>query len=226
MIATFVNAGAIIVGTLIGCLLKGGLSEKQSKILMQAMGLAALVIGINSVVQNMSNSSSPVLFIAALAIGACVGQALNLDGRINSLSSKSKRLGNIEGLVTATLLFCVGTLSILGPIESAIHDNQTLLYTNALLDFVTSMVLASTFGISIIYSAAILLCWQGSIYLGATYLEPFISSSLMCEIGIVGGVLILATGLSILKIVEIKTVNFLPALLVPVIYFLFLSLIG
>ena len=225
MIATLVNTGAIIVGTLIGCLLKQGLNEKQSKILMQAMGLVALVIGINSVVQNMENSTSPVLFIASLAIGACAGQAIDLDGRINSLSTKCKNIGNIEGLVTATLLFCVGALSILGPIESAIHDNQTLLYTNALLDFVTSMVLASTFGISIIYSAAILLCWQGSIYLGATYLEPFISDSLMCEIGIVGGVLIFATGLSILKIVEVKTVNFLPALLVPIIYFIIHSLI-
>ena len=226
MIATFVNTGAIIVGTLIGCLLKKGLNEKQSKILMQAMGLAALVIGINSVMQNMENSMLPVLFIASLAIGACAGQAIDLDARVNNLSSKCKKFGSIEGLVTATLLFCVGTLSILGPIESAIHDNQTLLYTNALLDFVTSMVLASTFGISIIYSAAILLCWQGSIYLGATYLEPFISSSLICEIGIVGGVLILATGLNILKIVEIKTINFLPALLVPVIYHAILGLIG
>ncbi len=220
MLGTYANTGAIIAGTLIGCTLKKGLNEKQNTILMQAMGLAAIAIGVNALVHNMSKSTLPVLFIVALAVGGFMGQSLRLDERIDALGERFKKLGNLEGLVTAVLLFCIGTLSILGPIESALNANHVLLFTNATLDFVTSMVLASSFGISIIYSALILFLWQGSIYLGATYLEPFITAPLMAEIGIVGGILILSTGLSILQAVQIKTINFLPALLVPPLYFL------
>ncbi len=223
MIGTYANVAGIVAGTLIGCTLKKGLNEKQNTILMQAMGLAAVAIGVNALVSNMGKSTLPVLFIVALALGGFVGQSLRLDERIEALGERFKKLGNLEGLVTAVLLFCVGTLSILGPIKSALNGEHILLFTNATLDFVTSMVLASSFGFSIIYSAAILFVWQGSIYLGATFLEPFITPPLMAEIGIVGGILILSTGLSILQAVKIKTINFLPALLVPPLYFLLLS---
>ncbi len=223
MIGTYANVTTIIIGTLVGCLFKKAVSEKQSEILMQAMGLSATAIGISSLVQNMAKSTAPVLFIVSLAIGGFVGQTLELDVKIDKLGSKFKKLGNLEGLVTAVLLFCIGTLSILGPIESALNQNYTLLFTNATLDLITSMVLASSFGISIIYSAPILFCWQGGIYLMASILEPFLSAALMAEIGLVGGILILSTGLSILKILKIKTINFLPSLIIPPIYFLILA---
>lgn len=224
MIGTYANTATIIIGTLVGCLFKKGLNEKQSHTLMQAMGLAAAAIGINSIVSNMENSTAPVLFIVSLALGGFVGQTLQLDVKIENLGNKFKKLGNLEGVVTGVLLFCFGTLSILGPIESALNDNHTYLFTNATLDLITSMVLASSFGFSIIYAAGILFCWQGSIFVFATILEPFITDALMTEIGIVGGVLILSTGLSILKVVNIKTINFLPAILVPVLYFLIIQL--
>ncbi len=224
MIGTYANTAAIILGTLVGCTLKKGLDEKQNAILMQAMGLAATAIGVNSLVTNMQKSTLPVLFIVALAMGGFIGQSLKLDERISNLGTRFKKLGNLEGLVTAVLLFCIGTLSILGPIESALNNNHVLLYTNTTLDLVTSMVLASSFGFSIIYSAPILFIWQGAIFLGARFLEPFITDALMAEIGLVGGILILCTGLSILEAVKIKTINFLPALLIPPLYFLFISL--
>lgn len=220
MIGTYANTATIIIGTLVGCCLKKGLNEKQSHTLMQAMGLAATALGINSIVSGMGKSTLPVLFIVALALGGFIGQSLKLDEKIDALGNRFKKLGNLEGVVTGVLLFCFGTLSILGPIESALNNNHTYLFTNATLDLITSMVLASTFGFSIIYAAVILFCWQGSIYLGATILAPFITDALMAEIGVVGGVLILSTGLSILKVLNIKTINFLPALLVPPLYFL------
>ncbi len=226
MIGTYANTATIVVGTLIGCTLKKGLSEKQSATLMQAMGLAASAIGLNSLVSNMGNSQEPVLFIVSLAVGGFIGQSLQLDTKISVFQIKFKKLGNLEGLVTAVLLFCIGTLSILGPIESALNNDHTLLFTNATLDFVTSMVLASTFGFSIIYAALILFFWQGGIYLAATLLAPFITEALMTEIGIVGGILIFSTGLSILKAVDIKTINFLPSLLIPPLYFLFKLILG
>ena len=224
MIGTYANTATIIIGVLIGCILKKGLSEKQSKTLMQAMGLAGTALGISSIVNNMKESTAPVLFIVALALGGFIGQLLKLDERIENLGNRFKNLGNLEGVVTGFLFFCVGTLSILGPIQSAINKEYTYLFTNAALDFVTSMVLASTFGFSIIYCAAILFCWQGAIYLGAVFLEPFITDALMAEIGIVGGVLILSTGLSVLKIVDIKAIKFLPALIIPPLYFLIIGL--
>lgn len=129
---------------------------------------------------------------------------------------KENRLG--EGLSTGILLYCIGTLSILGPIQSALYGDNTYLFTNATLDLVTSAVLASTYGIGMILAAPVLFCWQGAIYLLATLLGDFMSAELMTEISIVGGFLIVSSGISILKIKDIKTLNMLPALLVPVVW--------
>ncbi|MEF9940754.1 MAG: DUF554 domain-containing protein [Lachnospiraceae bacterium] len=220
MIGTIVNTGAIIVGSIIGSVLKKGIKEKYQAILFQAMGLAALGIGMNSIVQNMPKSTMPVLFIISLAVGSLVGTVLDMDKRFNKLSSKyaSAKLG--QGLSTAILLFCMGTLSILGPIESAMNGNLTFLFTNATLDFVTSMVLSATYGIGIICAAGVLFIWQGSIYVLAQVLASFLVPELMTELSIIGGFLIMASGLSILEIKECKTLNMLPALIVPILYFL------
>ena len=129
---------------------------------------------------------------------------------------KENRLG--EGLSTGILLYCIGTLSILGPIQSALYGDNTYLFTNATLDLVTSAVLASTYGIGMILAAPVLFCWQGAIYLLATLLGDFMSAELMTEISIVGGLLIASSGISILKIKDIKTLNMLPALLVPMVW--------
>lgn len=120
----------------------------------------------------------------------------------------------------------MGTLSILGPMESALHGDNTFLFTNATLDFVTSMVLASTYGVGIALAAVFLFCWQGSIYLGAGMLSGFLTPELLTEISVVGGFLIASSGLSILKIKDCKTLNLLPALLVPPIFFLGKGLLG
>ena len=223
MFGTIVNTVLIIAGTLIGTVLKKGIKEQYQKALFNAMGFAAVALGVNAVVQNMPNSTYPVLFIMSLAVGSFIGAALDLDGKFNTLVG---RLGNSnlsKGLSTAILLFCVGTLSILGPIESALNNNHTYLLTNATLDFVTSMALAATYGIGIMFAAVVLFVWQGGIYLLAGYLEPFLTESLMAEVSIVGGVLILASGLSILGIKDSKTLNMLPALFVPVVWFFIIS---
>ena len=131
-----------------------------------------------------------------------------------------------QGLTTAVLLFCIGTLSILGPIESALKGDNTLLFTNAMLDGVTSMVLASNFGIGIALSAGILFLWQGSIYLLAQYIGEFITQDLMTEISIIGGILIMSSALGILNLKNIKTLNLLPALFIPAVYVGITSLLG
>ncbi|MBQ9001937.1 MAG: DUF554 domain-containing protein [Eggerthellaceae bacterium] len=228
MIGTIANTAAILVGSLVGGKVQHGLKDKYQKVLFVAMGLAATGLGINAVVQNMPMSTYPVLFIASLAIGGVLGTALDLDGRFNRLvDAHSKEGSNLgRGLSTAIMLFCIGTLSILGPINSALYGDETFLFTNAMLDLVTSMVLASTFGYGIAVAAGVLFCWQGSIFLLANLLSPLLSGGLMTEISIVGGFLIFASGLSILKIKEISTMNLLPALFIPPIWFALVALVN
>ena len=226
MIGTIVNAACILVGSLAGGLLKKLMSERLSEALFSAMGLAAFLLGVNAVVQNMPNSSYPVLFIASLAIGGALGSALRLSERMERLTSRKGdgRLG--EGLVTGCLLFCIGTLSILGPVQSALYGDETFLFTNAMLDLVTSAVLASTYGVGMALAAGVLFAWQGAIYALTLLLGDFISATMMTELSIVGGALIVMSGLSILKVKDFKTLDFLPSLAVPIAWCLLAPLLG
>lgn len=192
------------------------------------MGLAAVGIGVNAIVTSMSQSIYPVLFIASLAIGGVLGTAIDIDGRFSRFVSKRSKDGEglAQGLSTAIMIFCIGALSILGPINSALYGDETYLLTNATLDLVTSMVLASSFGFGIAFAAIVLFCWQGAIWLLAGFLAPFLDGGLMVEITLVGGFMILASGLGILKVKEIPVMNLLPALFIPPLWFGAVALLG
>ncbi|MDO4287749.1 MAG: DUF554 domain-containing protein [Eubacterium sp.] len=226
MLGTIVNTCTILAGSLLGSLAKKGIKEKYQNAMFTAMGLAATGLGINAVAQNLPDSSFPVLFILSLALGSLIGTVLDIDGRFQRLTDhfSSGNLG--QGLSTAILLFCIGTLSILGPIQSALYGDNTYLFTNATLDFVTSMVLASTYGIGIALAAAVLFVWQGAIFLAATVLGGFMTPELMTEVSIVGGFLIASSGIGILNIKDCKTLNMLPSLAVPVLWFALKGLLG
>lgn len=189
MLGTIANTGAILMGSIVGSTLKKGIGEKYKTVMMDSMGLA---------------------------IGGLIGTRLDLAAAFDRVVGKISGGSTLsQGLSTAILLFCAGTLSILGPMQSALQGDNTYLYTNAILDGITSTVLSSTFGVGIAIAAAVLFCWQGSIYLLASVNEPFITDALMTEISLVGGILILSSGLGILGIKQIRTLNLLPALLVP-----------
>lgn len=224
MVGTITNVIAIIVGSIIGSVFKKGIKGEYQETMFNAMGYASVALGLFAVVNNMPNSKYPVLFIISLAIGSLVGTILDIDGKFQGFVGKYSKSNLGQGLSTAILLFCIGTLSILGPIESALNNNHTYLFTNATLDFVTSIVLASTYGIGIILAAVVLLLWQGSIYFSAELLAPYLTPELMAEVSIIGGILIFAAGLSILKIKDSKTLNMLPSLLVPVVWFILVGL--
>ena len=133
--------------------------------------------------------------------------------------------GNLaDGLSTAILLYCIGPLSMLGPVISALQGDHTFLFTNATLDFVSATIFASTYGLGMMLAAPVLFCWQGMFYLVAKISSEAVSDALMSELLIVGGLLITASGLSLLKLKDCKTLNLLPALLVPVLWFLLKSL--
>ncbi len=226
MIGTIANASSILIGSILGSTLKKGIGEGYKTVMMDSMGLAATALGVNSIVGAMPNSQYHVLFIVSLALGGLIGTRLSLDTLFDGVVERFSKGSNLaQGLSTAILLFCAGTLSILGPMQSALMGDNTYLFTNAILDGITSLVLASTFGFGIA-AAGVLFCWQGIIYLLAGLIEPYITDALMTEISLVGGILILASGLGILGIKQIKTLNLLPALLVPPAAIALLSLFG
>lgn len=226
MLGTIVNTGTILCGSLIGGTLKKGLREDWQEAMIRAMGLAAAALGVSTIAKNMPQSSYPVLFIISLAVGSVLGTALRLEERFIGFTDSHSKTKLGKGLSTAILMFCIGTLSILGPIESALHNDHTFLLTNATLDFITSMALAATYGYGIAFAAPILFLWQGSIYMGAGALSGFLTADLLTEISVLGGILIFSSGLSILKIKDCKTMNMLPSLLVPPLYFLIKSFLS
>ena len=219
MLGTIVNVGCILSGSVIGSFVSRGINEKYKTALFDALGLATIGLGVNAFVSNMPKSEYPVLFIASLAIGTVLGTWLDLNGKFQGLLQKAKGGSKLaEGLSTAILLFCIGTLSILGPIESRLNGNNTYLFTNATLDFVSSIILSSAYGIGIAIAALVLFCWQGSIYAFAGLIAPYMTPQLMAEVSILGGVFLMSSGLGILQIRDCKTLNMLPALLVPPVF--------
>lgn len=235
MIGTIVNTAAILAGSAIGATMKRGIKPQYQQVVFVAIGLCSIALGLNACVQYLPKSHYPVLFILSMAMGGLVGASMKLserfsrlvdgkqtatvDGKQTATADGKPRLS--EGLSTAILLFCIGTFSMLGPVNSAILDDNTYLYTNATLDFITSMVIASTYGYGIMLAAPVLFCWQGMFYLVAKLSASAISDELITELSVVGGLLIMGSGLGILKIKDCKTLNLLPALLVPIVFFMF-----
>lgn len=230
MLGTIVNTATIILGTSLGAFLKKGVKPQCQEGLYNAMGFCAVALGLNAFVQHLPKSEHPVLFIVCLALGSLVGYSLRLTERFNELVARmgssaegTKRLG--EGLSTGILLYCVGTLSMLGPVVSALQGDNTYLFTNATLDFVTSMVLASTYGWGMLWAAPVLFVWQGAFYAVASMSAMVIHEEMLTELSIVGGILIFASGLSILGVKDCKTLNMLPALFLPIAYFFIVMLL-
>ncbi len=228
MIGTIVNTCTIIAGTLLGALLNRGIKDKYKETLYTGLGLASLAIGLNATISNLPKSQYPVLFIVALAVGGVAGTWMDIDGRFKRLVNRRSggkgeaKLG--DGLSTAILLYCIGPLSMLGPVISALKGDHTFLFTNATLDFVSSTIFASTYGIGMVLAAPVLFLWQGLFYVTAQISSSAVSDALMSELLIVGGLMITGSGLGLLNLKDCKTLNLLPALLVPVIWFLLKSL--
>ena len=230
MLGTIVNTCTIVAGTLIGVALHKGIKDKYKSVLYDALGLACFAIGLNAVVTNLPKSQYPVLFIAAMAIGSVAGVALDIDGRFHRLVERRSKGGAenrlADGLATATLVYCIGPLSMLGPVISALQGDNTFLFTNATLDLVTATIFGSTYGVGMLLAAPALFLWQGMFYCVAMLSSAAVSEALMAELLIVGGLLITGSGLSLLRIKDCHVLNMLPALLVPPLWFLLMAMIN
>ena len=218
------NVIAVIIGGLIGLVIRSGLSVRFKTMVTNAIGLSCLFIGgANAFSGLLSDYSHPVLFIISLVIGGLIGEFLDLDARIHGLGMLiERRLGTegfAKGFATASLFFCVGSMAIIGSIEAALMNNYNILFAKSALDGITAVVLAASYGFGVMFAAASVFVYQGAILLAAGGLAQFMTDDAVRELSIVGGILIFAIGINMLEIKRLKVANFLPGLFVPVVYY-------
>ena len=226
MLGVIVNVATVILGSLIGVLLKKGIPERIAKSLTVAVALAAAYIGIDG----MLSGENTLILIISMVLGAFIGTLLDLDRRIKNLGQKiennfkgeNKDMQIAEGFVSATLLFCVGSMTVVGALQSGLSGNHEMQFTKAILDLISSVVLASTLGWGVMLAAGSVFFIQGAIVLLAKFIEPFLNDYAINEMTCVGSVLILALAFNLLGITKIKLMNFLPAIFIPIILCLFM----
>jgi len=227
MLGTIVNAAAIALGGIIGIFIKKGLSEKVCDTVMKGLGLCVFFIGICGLIENAAGigSNKVVLIIISIAAGGAIGQAIDIDRRINNLGNKIEKSlkgkqGSIsEGFVTASLLFCVGAMAVIGSLESGLTGVHNTLFAKAVIDGIISIILASALGIGVTFSAAAVFLYQGAITLAASALKNILTASVIADMTMVGSLLIIAVSINILKISQIKAANLLLAIFIPMIYY-------
>lgn len=222
MLGTVVNSISILVGGSLGSGLGNNLSKRYSEILLNSVSVSVIVIGLKSALE----TQNVLLMISSMAIGSLIGEGLGIEKGINKVSgfleSKfSKHNGTFaEGFMTATLVYCVGAMSIIGAIESGISNNNSTLFAKSVLDGVSALVFSSTLGIGVPLSAVSVFIYQGAITLLSGSIAAYLSMEALNELSAVGGVLVMIIGLNVLKITKIKVGNMLPAVFLPVIYFI------
>ena len=232
---TLINVGAIIVASLLGIVLKKGLPEKiqKSVMLVLGLGLTALSLGwflkdflvIN---ENGISTHSDLLIILSLVIGVLIGEWIDIDLRLNRWAENVEKKYNLpplaKGFIAATIIFCVGAMAIVGSIQDGLNGDITILVIKSALDFITAMILASILGIGVIFSAVSVLLYQGAITLLAASASSFLTTEMIQAVSMVGNILLIAIGINFMELRKIKVANMLPAIFIPIIYYLIISL--
>ncbi len=221
MFATVINGLAILIGGSIGLILKKGISKDVSDQIMKGLGLCTIAMGINGALA----TENTLILILSMVIGTLIGALIDFDKRItksmHTLENKfSKNPGETsisQGFIAASLLFCVGSMAVIGSLDAGLVNNYTMLYTKSIMDFCASIIFASTLGAGVLLSAISILVYQGSITLLASFLVPILSQSVINEMTGVGAVLIIGTGLNILGVTKIKLMNYVLAIFIPII---------
>lgn len=222
-----INSAAVLGGGVLGLIFKGKLSQKVSEGIMRSIGLCVCAMGISGALKG-----DPMLLVVSLALGALTGELLHIDDGLNNLGlflQKKIQRGEensdfASGFVAASLLFCVGAMSIVGSIDSGLRGDRSIILTKSILDGVSAMVLSSTFGIGVLFSVVIILFYQGGIEFFAGSLQSVLTEGLITQISAAGGIMILAIGLNMSLKAGIKTANLLPGFLYAAgYYYLFLN---
>jgi uncharacterized membrane protein YqgA involved in biofilm formation len=219
MIGTIVNTVAVILGGGIGLLLKKNMPPRITSIYFQAIGLFTLAIGISMIVK----MDHILIIVSSLAIGSLLGEWLNIESateRMSSYFKKRFKIGNekfSEGLITSFLLFCIGSLTILGTIQEGTGVSSDLLFTKSFMDFFSAILLASAFGIGVIFSAVPLFIYQALLTVLAMYAGSFLSPEIILGLTNIGGIMLIGLGINILEIKKLRIFNMTPALLIVIV---------
>lgn len=224
MLGTIVNCLAIVAGSLLGLLFSRGIPENYKEIILSGVGLSVLLIGAKSALV----SSSLMVVIFSVIVGALLGEALKIEQRLEGLgnflerkvSSKSSDSKSFaRGFVTASLVFCVGSMAIIGSLESGLTGNHQTLFAKSVLDGVTSIIFSSTMGLGVMFSGLAVLIYQGLITLTAVFMKNFLVPETIEQMTSVGGLLIMAIGFNMLKMSTIRVGNLIPGIFLPLLYY-------
>ncbi|KGQ69514.1 hypothetical protein A1D23_02515 [Chelonobacter oris] len=221
-----VNAVLVILGGIIGSLLAARAKQHIIDSVLQGLGLCVLYVA----VQNLIAGGNIFIIVLSIVCGAIIGEALKIDSKLTALGDwvqakvnrGGRQLAIAEGFVNASLLFCVGAMGLVGSLESGLADNHETLYAKAVIDGMVSIAFASTMGIGVAFSAVSIVIYQGVIVLSASLISPYLSEQAITEMSCVGGLLILAIALNMLKITKIRVANFIFAPLLAIVFSLFL----
>lgn len=217
---TIVNVAAILLGGCVGLLVHRGIPKRLSDALMCAVGFCTMYIGITGAL----DGTNTLVVVLSLVIGALVGELLSLEDRLNKLGKKienrfvkeGKTSSLAKGFVSASLLYCVGTMAIVGSLQSGLANNHQMLYMKAVLDGISSVIFVASFGWGAMLAVFPVFLYQGSITMLAQLVAPVLSESVIAQMNCVGSLLIIGLSLNLLQVAKIKVVNFVPAILVPI----------
>lgn len=221
MIAVIVNTLTVLVGSGIGLMLKKGIPERIKDTLMKGLGLCTMYIGWSGTMKG----ENTLVLILSMSLGILIGEGLDLDARLNGFAQGVEarfqkgdgRVSLAEGFVTASLLFCVGAMTIVGSLQAGLSGDYEMLYTKSVLDLISSMVFASSLGIGVMLAGVFVLLFQGGIVLLAQFVAPFLTDTVIAEMVCSGSLMIFALGLNLVGITKLKVLNYLPAIFLPVV---------
>lgn len=226
MLGTVVNSITIILGSIFGFIIKRGIKDEYKKTIMDGVGLAVIVIGLMGAIK----TENTILAIISIVLGSLFGEILGIERKLNSLGdTMEERFGKgdsnfSKGFVTASLVYCVGAMAIVGSLESGLLGDHTTLLAKSILDGISSIIFSSTLGIGVAFSAVAVFIYQGLITLLATYIKDLLTPEVILEMSAVGGILIMAIGINILELKRIRVGNMLPAIFIPLFYYILISI--
>ena len=220
LFGTFVNTATVILGSTVGLLFKKAIPDRLNDMLMKGLGLCTLYLGFSGALKG----ENALIMILSMIIGTVIGEGIDIDKHVSAFFQKlEKRFtkpdrngpGIAEGFINACLLFCIGSMTLVGSLNSGLLNDHTMLLTKSMLDLCSSMLFASTMGIGVLLSAVFVLVYQGALTLLANLLAPVLTATVIAEMTCVGSLLIIGTGLNLLGITKLKLMNFLPAMFMP-----------
>jgi uncharacterized membrane protein YqgA involved in biofilm formation len=226
MLGTLANTFAIVVGSLIGLAFSRFIPKKITTTLIQGAALAVMLIGLKMAWKE----NNFIIILCSLVFGGVIGELIMIEERINGLGKWleekfARSGGNIsKGFITTTLLYCVGSMAVVGSLESGLTGNHDTLFAKSVLDGLGSIIFAGSLGVGVLFSAASVFLYQGSITLGASFLKQFLTDPVITQMSAIGGLLIVAMGFNMLEVVKIKVANLLPGIFLPLIYFMIVQL--